>query len=96
MPRARRKHYIISYDIQKDRSRTKISDMLLDYAERVQFSVFEADLTTADVKEILFKAAKYVEKQDSLRIYPVCENCVRSIRSLGRKPLRELPECLVI
>jgi CRISPR-associated protein Cas2 len=80
----------------KDRQRRKLSDMLLDYGESALYSVFEADLTKADVQEILAKAAKYVEKQDSLRFYPVCENCLRGIRSLGRKPIREEPACKVV
>lgn len=38
--------YLISYDIAVDKRRTKIAKLLEGFGQRVQYSVFECDLTT--------------------------------------------------
>ncbi|BDI31520.1 CRISPR-associated endoribonuclease Cas2 1 [Capsulimonas corticalis] len=79
-----RSRYLIAYDITDDAKRTKLSKMLQDYGDRVQKSVFEADLTSQDIQAVMRKAAVYVGKEDSLRIYPMCANCRKGVHSLGQ------------
>jgi CRISPR-associated endonuclease Cas2 len=58
--------------------------MLLDYGDRLQFSVFEAQLSDDDLKDILDRASKYVEEGDSFRVYSICKNCLAKVWALGR------------
>ncbi len=44
-----RRRYVISYDVANDKRRTKIFELLLGYGDRVQFSVFLADLTRREL-----------------------------------------------
>ena len=77
---------IISYDIVDDKRRTILAKKLLDFGKRVQYSVFEGDLNNEQIKTMLKKILPYInKKEDSLRIYKLCKNCVGSIRSYGVK-----------
>ncbi|MGV2391312.1 MAG UNVERIFIED_CONTAM: CRISPR-associated endonuclease Cas2 [Microcystis novacekii LVE1205-3] len=38
-------YFVVSYDISDDKRRTKIHNTLKSYGQRVQYSVFECDLT---------------------------------------------------
>jgi len=79
-----RTRYVIAYDVESDANRTRLAGLLLDYGDRVQKSVYEADLSREDVKEILKKAANYIDVGDSLRMYPLCGGCLGGVRMLGR------------
>lgn len=84
MPSPVRHRYIIAYDIADDPKRSKLSSILQDYGDRVQKSVFEADLTADDLQDIMLKASGCVDKEDSLRIYPTCATCRKGLRIIGR------------
>ena len=77
-------HYVIAYDVAKDKQRTQLSELLMGYGERAQKSMFEADLKKGEVQEILQRAANLIEAGDSLRLYPMCETCSKGIMSQGR------------
>ena len=76
--------YVIAYDVAQDKQRTRLSELLMGYGERVQKSVFEADLKKGEVQEILRRAANLIAAGDSLRLYPQCETCTKGIMSQGR------------
>ena len=77
---------IISYDIIDDKRRTKLAKKLCDFGKRVQYSVFEADLTQKQIKQMLNKILPLINKEeDSLRIYKLCADCVSQIESYGIK-----------
>ncbi len=83
-------HYIISYDIPNDRRRTKLAKMLLDFGDRVQYSVFEARLD----QELFDKLIKGInrtinEQEDSVRIYPMCATCQKGMIIIGKGPVVE-------
>jgi len=83
--RSRRTHYIITYDDVNDSHRTRLSKLLEGYGDRVQYSVFEADLSRVETQAILTLAAKLISEADSLRLYPMCEECTRGVKTIGRK-----------
>ena len=76
--------YVIAYDVEDDGKRTHLSSLLLDYGDRVQKSVFEADLSPDELAKLLERASKYLDEQDSLRAYPLCQQCARGIHNHGR------------
>ena len=96
MPSPSLTHYIIAYDVTDDAHRTRLSKLLLDYGERVQKSVFEADLEAEDVKEILKRAANYLAQGDSLRFYPQCKTCRGRVQSLGRPTNVAVPTIWIV
>ncbi len=75
---------LITYDIEDDRTRTRLAHKLKDFGRRVQYSVFEADVTQTEL-ERLFKKLDRVElaKHDSIRVYRICGECTTHIRIWG-------------
>ena len=75
--------YVVSYDIIDDKRRAKVADILLDFGKRVQYSVFECELTEDYLENLVRKLEEIVDAEDSIRIYSLCSNCMKSIRILG-------------
>lgn len=81
---SRRIACVLAYDISDDASRRKLASFLLDYGDRMQYSLFEAELTEADIRKILARASELLGPDDSFRIYALCADCARRIHTLGR------------
>lgn len=80
--------YIISYDIAVDKRRTKIAKLLEGFGQRVQYSVFECDLSVkqyADLRRKLHKILQPAEG-DNLRTYKLCASCVPNTEIVGAGP----------
>ena len=81
---------LISYDIANDKRRTKIAKALEGKGTRVQYSVFECELTAAQYKELKAKLLKLLQPgskptqpTDSIRCYRLCENCLQQVEIFG-------------
>lgn len=77
--------YVISYDIAKDKTRTKVAKLLENYGVRMQYSVFECDLDDKRFNE-LFSEIKKMDINaniDSIRFYKLCKNCEKGIKTIG-------------
>ena len=69
--------YLITYDIENDKRRKKISDELEAFGYRVNYSVFECELNQTKLRKLKEKLEELVDvKYDSLRFYHICENCL--------------------
>lgn len=76
--------YLISYDLEDDRTRTRLAHRLRDFGKRVQFSVFEADIKETELvqlKQVLGKVE--LGANDSIRLYTVCEACLKKMTIWG-------------
>jgi CRISPR-associated protein Cas2 len=78
-------YLVVSYDIHDDKRRNRIHKVLKKFGERIQFSVFECDLT----KEQLLRMQHVLERiikeddQDSVHFYHLCDSCQRKIDRIG-------------
>lgn len=78
--------YLITYDIENDKKRKKVSDELETYGYRVNFSVFECELNQTKLKKLKSKLDELINKKtDSIRFYHICENCTPKSFELGNK-----------
>lgn len=69
---------LISYDIENNKKRKKISDILLDAGgKRVQKSVFECFLTKSEMEKLQDRIHKLKSKNDSVRYYFLCRECLK-------------------
>jgi CRISPR-associated protein Cas2 len=76
----------VSYDIVDDKKRTRLAKKLLNFGQRVQYSVFECNLTKKQIAEMKKQLLPLIDQeQDSLRIYRICDICHRQIESFGVK-----------
>ncbi len=75
---------VVSYDISNDKRRLKVMKTLQDYGARVQYSVFECRLESAQLDRLKRRLQPHVrEKQDSIRFYFLSADDVQRIDVLG-------------
>lgn len=77
--------YLISYDIEADRLRNKIAKTLEGYGRRVQYSVFECDLTDKRYRELYQKLSAITKdlKDGDICFYYICKNCQAKKQVMG-------------
>lgn len=77
--------YLVSYDITSDRLRNQIARILEGYGRRVQYSVFECDLTEKRYQELYGRLLKLAEEMEEGNIcfYYICKNCEREKQVIG-------------
>lgn len=79
--------FIVSYDIENDRIRTKFSKFLKQYGRRIQYSVFEIKNSKRildNIKsEIDLRYKKIFSNNDSVIIYGICDSCRNKIVRIG-------------
>ena len=70
-------HCVIAYDIGKTPRRTRMARLLEGYGRRVQYSVFEARLSAAQIRELFRRMTPLVDRAagDSVRLYALCAAC---------------------
>lgn len=79
---------VIAYDIRSDATREKVAKVLLDYATRVQKSVFEApDLPRAAYLRMRSRIERLIDpRTDGVRYYLVCASCAMRVEHHGAGP----------
>jgi CRISPR-associated protein Cas2 len=78
-------YLVVSYDIHDDKRRTRVYKILKNFGERIQFSVFECDLTREQLLRMQHALQRIIkeEDQDSVRFYHLCDSCQRKIDRIG-------------
>ena len=87
-------HFVIAYDVVKDRGSEKVMNTLKNFGLRVQYSVFECELTTKRLGELRERLRTLIDpRRDRVHIYPLCDACFFRTESLGleAKYLKEGP-----
>ncbi|MEG8947973.1 CRISPR-associated endonuclease Cas2 [Rosettibacter firmus] len=75
--------HIITYDIEDDKERNRVSKILEGYGIRVQESVFECNLNQKRYEELLLKLRKLAKGNFNIRIYPICKDCFSKSVGIG-------------
>lgn len=76
--------YVIAYDIESDKQRTKVHKVLCAYGQWTQFSLFECHLSRLQIIELQEKLAVLVNPDtDSVRFYPLCDSCIKRVEIVG-------------
>lgn len=74
---------VISYDIANDKRRNKVAKVLLDYGNRVQYSVFETS-SIEKLPEIKDRIKRIIDKNnDQVCYYTLCQRCKNKIEIDG-------------
>src|SRR5947209_17952481 len=88
--------YVVAYDIPDDKRRTKVHKVLLGYGTWTQYSLFECFLSKRELVLLRSKLAEHlVVKDDSVRFYPLCSNCVSKVETVGGPPPSEVQVFIV-
>jgi CRISPR-associated protein Cas2 len=76
--------YVIAYDIPDDKRRTNIHKLLLGFGKWTQYSLFECFLSRKELILLRSKLEEHlVAKEDSVRFYPLCANCLNKVETVG-------------
>ena len=83
---------VVSYDISDDKRRRKVAEIMEGYGYRVQYSVFECDLTKNQMAAMKRALRPYVKSRemDSVRFYPLPADAVALIQVMGNDQARSL------
>lgn len=78
--------YLVSYDITSDKRRRKIAKILENYGKRIQYSVFECDLSEERYQKLCGEIVKATADMEdgSVRFYYLCGNCVPKMQLIGQ------------
>jgi len=75
---------VVTYDISNDKLRVNIHKFLKNYGINSQKSVFEMIVSDPEYEKIFkFLNKKTIADKDTVRIYEVCRNCIRTAHRLG-------------
>ena len=78
--------YIICYDIQDNKLRTRIAKLLLSHGERIQKSVFACAITERQVNQLMIRLEDILQgKNDILHIYRLGADSVRMFGKQGQQ-----------
>ena len=81
---------LVSYAITNTIKRTNLAKKLLDFGPRVQYSLFEADINFSELDKLFTMLQKVaLEKDESIRVYKLCESCKDGITLYGRGEVTE-------
>jgi CRISPR-associated protein Cas2 len=89
--------YVISYDVVDDARRNRVSETLLDFGRRVQYSVFECQLEEELAAKMVERLRKVLDvSEDRLRVYALCATCKGRIQWIGSQGPREDPKAIIL
>lgn len=92
---------LITYDVRTDstegrRRLRRIAKACLDFGQRVQYSVFECDISPAQWAELRARLSSLIDPEtDSLRFYMLGSNWRRRIEHVGAKPATDFDGPLI-
>ncbi|NLK63004.1 MAG: CRISPR-associated endonuclease Cas2 [Fusobacteria bacterium] len=77
--------YVICYDIVNDKKRRTVSKFLSAYGIRVQFSIFEVEMSKIEYNYVKKTLCKIIDiKTDTIRIYQICKECLPKVNTIGQ------------
>ena len=83
---------LISYDVVHDRRRQRLAKLLAGHGQRVQYSVFECELTSLQLTRLMREIGQIISPQcDSVRIYRLDEAAVGRIMIVGVGSVTQTP-----
>lgn len=76
--------YFISYDVASPKRLVKVAKTLENFGVRIQYSFFECEMEKSRLEELKRRLLELIDqKEDSLRIYPLCDDCLKQTSSIG-------------
>lgn len=76
--------YFISYDIADSKRLHRVAKTLENFGVRVQYSFFQCEMEKIHLEDLRGQLLDIIDlKKDSLKIYPLCEDCLKKISTIG-------------
>ena len=88
---------LVSYDIVDNKRRFKVANTLKNYGTRVQYSVFECILEANRIKKMVEEVNKIIDmEKDSVRIYQLCDGCLKKTQVCGMGEITEDRDMFIV
>lgn len=89
---------VIAYDIVDDRRRERIATLLSGYGPRVQLSVFEAQITSAEAESELRRQIREIidVAEDQVRIYRMDVGTADQAIIIGAREIEERKDFFIV
>ena len=88
---------VVCYDISDDQRRSRVADVLENYGVRVQYSVFECNLTDDELSKLKSTVESLImESDDHVRYYSLCGKDRRRIHVDGRGQVSKDPDYHIV
>ena len=76
--------FIVIYDIENTKIRTRLSRLLFEYGIRTQFSVFEVEVKNREFNRFIKMLEKKLKSdKDKIYVYPLDKKSVKNIKRAG-------------
>ncbi len=76
--------HLVAYDIRNPKRLRQTAKICEDYGVRVEYSVFECDLTETFFEKFWKELNKVIDpEEDCILAYRICGTCVQKIESIG-------------
>ena len=76
--------HLVAYDVRDARRLRQVAKICLNYGIRVEYSVFECDLTEDLFQKLWHDLHAVVDPdEDAILAYKICGSCVQRIQSMG-------------
>lgn len=82
--------YFVCYDIADPKRLRNVAKTLENFGLRVQYSFFQCDMPHKIMEDLKNKLLAMINiNEDSLRIYPICEDCLGKTVKMGKGSIFE-------
>ena len=89
--------FLVCYDIIEDKRRQRVANILEDYGERVQYSVFECYLDKEHFEIMKERIKEEIEEtEDKVGFYFFCDQCIKKREYLGRQEISQQSEVYIV
>jgi len=76
--------HLVAYDVRSPKRLAKVAKICKDYGFRVEYSVFECDLSPDNLEEMMSDLKRVMDTEsDTLLVYTICASCEDKIMSFG-------------
>lgn len=75
--------HLVAYDIRHPVRLRRVAKVCLDFGIRVEYSVFECDLSDENFQRLWVALQHEIDEEDAILAYRICGSCVQRIESMG-------------
>lgn len=89
--------FVVAYDMPDNKRRTRLLKALKGFGIHTQFSLFECELDETELGRLLLAIDRIINtREDAVKVYRLCRNCVSAVRVIGLGRVAIEPDCIII
>jgi CRISPR-associated protein Cas2 len=69
-------YFVVCYDIEDDKQRDKLANLLNNYGVKVNYSVYEIKIEKKELRDLIKKILQIIDKKNSVRFYNLSKDTI--------------------